>query len=136
MIPTIQFKFHLPHSCYPNCALNSQNQLVSLREIHPAEEWTIDYSTLFTGHALAGICKCGHNGCRGRILGFNQLPVIFQDYYLENDAVCQEVLGTLKVQSQFFPGLSNHRNGTAPIPPKFPPSLKIISFSTIGIRIN
>ncbi len=65
-----------------------------LREISKGEQLTIDYATLFTGGFPTFICNCGHNGCRGKVLGFNFLPVIYQDYYIKNDAVSPEVLKT------------------------------------------
>jgi len=84
----------IPHSCYPNCALNSANNLFLLRTVSPGEQLTIDYSTLYLGSgSKPGFdCSCGYNGCRGKILGFNNLPVIFQEYYLKKNAVCAEVL--------------------------------------------
>ena len=89
----------LPHSCYPNCAVNSRNQLVLLRHVPAGEALTIDYATLYSGNELLLDCRCGYNGCRGKILGFNYLPVFFQDYYLEKDAVGKEVLMALNLNS-------------------------------------
>jgi len=87
-----KFPFTFPHSCFPNCAVNSDDQLVLLREILPGEQLTIDYSTFYVGSEVALECRCSHVGCRGKILGFNFLPVIFQDYYLEKNAVSQKVM--------------------------------------------
>jgi hypothetical protein len=86
------FRAVIPHSCYPNCALNSSNVLVLLREVAPGEQLTIDYATLYSGAVQILECGCGHVGCRGKVLGFNFLPVFYQDYYLQKDAVCREVL--------------------------------------------
>ncbi len=63
-----------------------------LRELIKGEQLTIDYATLFTGGFPDFNCNCGHIGCRGKVLGFNFLPVIYQDYYIKNDAVSPEVL--------------------------------------------
>jgi hypothetical protein len=104
---TIQFP--LPHSCYPNCSLNSQNQLILLREVYPNESLTIDYATLFFELEPAYSCTCGCNGCRRKILGFNFLPVVFQDYYLQKDAVCRDVLSKWKSLSHYMETLSSHR---------------------------
>lgn len=93
------FSAILPHSCYPNCAVNSRNQLVLLRPVRAGEALTIDYATLYSGREPLLDCRCGYNGCRGKILGFSYLPVIFQDYYLEKDAVGKEVLMALNLNS-------------------------------------
>jgi hypothetical protein len=100
------FPFPIPHSCYPNCAINSVNELVLLTRITPGEPLTIDYSTLYSGPEPVLNCRCGHNGCRGKVVGFNFLPVFFQDYYLQKDAVCQDVLSALNLNSIVYMGNS------------------------------
>jgi len=98
-LPGITF----PHSCFPNCVVNSRNEIVLFKPVIPGEKLTIDYSTLYVGEEILENCKCGCNGCRGIILGFRYLPVIYQDFYLENDAVCAEVLTQINA-GYHFPG--------------------------------
>ena len=86
----------LPHSCFPSCAVNHRNELVMLRPLLPGDRLTLDYSCLFTGKNGFFDCSCGCNGCRKKILGFDFLPVNFQEYYLEYDAVPGHVLKTLQ----------------------------------------
>jgi len=93
----MDLNFTIPHSCFPNCAINGNDQLVMLRQPEASERLTIDYSTLFLGTQHSFLCNCGYNGCRGVILGFNFLPVYFQDYYLEHNAISGEVLSKLKL---------------------------------------
>jgi len=76
-------KFGITHSCYPNSGYNSNNELITIELIRPGEPISIDFSTLFVGDTTLFQCTCGHIGCRNRILGFNFLPVIIQEKYLE-----------------------------------------------------
>ncbi len=85
----------LPHSCYPNCGINLNNEIVLIRPVKYGEPLTLDYATLYVGLGPEMDCHCGFNGCRGKILGFNFLPVIFQEYYLKKNAVCREVRNCL-----------------------------------------
>lgn len=75
------------HSCYPNAAYSSKNELFIIRPLAEHEALTVDYSTLFLGSKELFRCNCGYNGCRRRILGFDQLPVIIQEKYLDLGAV-------------------------------------------------
>ena len=93
------FPFPIPHSCYPTCGVNGANQVVLIRGIEPGELLTVDYSTLFSGSEPIINCSCGHVGCRGKIRGFNFLPVLIQDFYLLNNAVCRDVLVSLNLNS-------------------------------------
>ena len=101
----------LPHSCFPSCAVNHDNELILLRPLLPDGKLTLDYSTLFTGNCSIFNCCCGCNGCRQKIRGFDTLPVIFQEYYMENDGVPGTILALLRQLPDFkrhlFPKLRN-----------------------------
>ena len=101
----------IPHSCFPNSAVNQANELVALKIIYPGVPLTIDYSTLFVGSTPAMKCTCGFNGCRRKILGFNYLPVYFQDFYLKRDAVSGIVLASLNLKIPFYVLPGEHRPG-------------------------
>ena len=94
-----QLPYPIPHSCYPNCGVNGANEVIAIKKIEPGEPLSVDYSTLFTGSESIMNCRCGHVGCRGKIRGFNFLPVLFQDFYLLNNAVCRDVLASLNLNS-------------------------------------
>jgi len=80
------------HSCYPNSGFNAQNELVLIESAGQGERISVDFSTLFTGIENVFHCKCGCNGCRNVILGFDQLPVIFQEKYLKLGVVSKKIL--------------------------------------------
>lgn len=68
------------HSCEPNCGvlvLREQQvmEIHALRRIRPGEELFTDYSTFeLEIHHMPGRCLCGSDLCRGRILGYLDLP--------------------------------------------------------------
>ena len=93
-------KSGITHSCYPNSGFNAQNELVLIEPAVPGDRITVDFSTLFTGNLFIFECKCGCNGCRNMILGFDQIPVIFQEKYLELGVV---PIGIVKhIENQAF----------------------------------
>ena len=85
-------KAGIPHSCYPNSGFNTQNELVLIEPSRQGVLITVDYSTLFIGNATNFDCNCGCNGCRNVILGFDQLPVIFQEKYLKLGVAPKNIL--------------------------------------------
>ncbi|MBL0339762.1 MAG: hypothetical protein IPP71_01910 [Bacteroidetes bacterium] len=87
------------HSCYPNCGINGDNQLIVIDRIEPGERITVDYSTLFNGNSFIFKCNCSSNGCRKLIAGFDQIPVIFQEKYLKLGVVAREILKEFKNQT-------------------------------------
>lgn len=91
-------KAGIRHSCFPNCAYSANNELVFIDEVAPGEKITIDYSTLFTGYKALFRCNCGCNGCRINILGFDQLPVYFQEKYLNLNVVPGDILKKIDIQ--------------------------------------
>lgn len=101
-------KAGIAHSCYPNSGFNAQNELVLIENANSGEPITVDFSTLFTGNGNNFNCKCGCNGCRKVILGFDQIPVIFQEKYLELGVV---PIGRIKhIENQAFLSIHRERN--------------------------
>ncbi len=80
------------HSCYPNCLVHISGKLQLFEPILPGTPLTIDYSTLFVGNEFTFHCNCGRNGCRKVILGFEQLPVFFQEKYLKYNGLPFDIL--------------------------------------------
>ena len=70
------------HSCVPNAGLRSDIFLVALRDIHPNEEITFDYSTTMSEKMGTMQCKCGEASCRGIIGDFHELPDVAKRKYL------------------------------------------------------
>jgi hypothetical protein len=77
----------IEHSCYPTLGISCTNKLFYLPSVQSHHQPTLDFSTLFMDAGLTAKCNCGFNGCRKVILGFNLLPVYFQNKYLQLDAV-------------------------------------------------
>lgn len=101
-------KAGIAHSCYPNSGFNAQNELVLIEHSAPGEPVTVDFSTLFTGSVNIFECKCGCNGCRNVILGFDQIPVIFQEKYLKLGVVSLNLLK--ESENQIFRSIQRERN--------------------------
>lgn len=87
MLPEDLINAGIVHSCYPNSGLDTNNELITISKRLPDEQITLDFSTLFLGGNELMKCQCGFNGCRGSIRGFDQLPVIFQEKYIEKRVV-------------------------------------------------
>ena len=66
------------HSCDPNCKIFGNNILKSLRDIHPGEELTYNYSTTMyeseEQEPWTMQCACGAKNCLGLIDQFYTLP--------------------------------------------------------------
>jgi hypothetical protein len=63
------FRATTNHSCEPNCRIQGFNTLVSIRDITPQEELTVDYGTVSVGNGriIIDSCQCGNKSCRGQI---------------------------------------------------------------------
>lgn len=90
-----------PHSCYPNCMVTDGINVIARRPVQKDEYFTLDYSSLISFPVREFQCRCGYNGCRGRIGCFLDLPVILQEVYLLNGWVPQAVKNHL-VKESFY----------------------------------
>jgi hypothetical protein len=73
-----------PHSCYPACVVSEGLKVTARRRIRKGESFSLDYSSLISHPVREFQCRCGYNGCRGRIGSFMDLPVKLQEVYLVN----------------------------------------------------
>ena len=75
------------HSCEPNCGVNADLELFTLREILPGEELLWDYSTSMFERHWTMRCHCGCKECRHVITDFDLLPLHLQKKYLRMNIV-------------------------------------------------
>lgn len=66
------------HSCEPNCGVNNNFELFTLRDVKAGEELCWDYSTSMLEKHWTMECKCGSNLCRQVIHDFDFLPLSLQ----------------------------------------------------------
>lgn len=68
---------YINHSCSPNCLVNDDLDVVTLRPVRSGEELTISYNTASAGESLPPWderwtfrCQCGSAGCQGLVNGW------------------------------------------------------------------
>jgi SET domain-containing protein len=72
LVPTNECMF-ANHSCDPNCEVNDDLEIVTLRPVEKSEELAYDYALcegdeeLEWNHEWDFLCKCGSSNCRGKI---------------------------------------------------------------------
>ena len=71
------------HSCEPNCGLDANLELVTLKPIIKGEEIFWDYSTSMLERHWTMPCNCGTNSCRKIITDFDLLPLSLQEHYIK-----------------------------------------------------
>ena len=77
-----EFPFYFTnHSCDPNCGVNENLELISLKKIRKGEEIFWDYSTSMLERHWTMYCDCGSEVCRKIITDFDHLPKEIQEYY-------------------------------------------------------
>lgn len=69
------------HACNPNVWLQNATTLVTMRDIEPGEELTIDYALWETDAAWAMQCCCGAVACRQWITGQDWMQPALQTRY-------------------------------------------------------
>lgn len=72
---------YINHSCEPNVGIRQQSTVVAMRNIHPGEEITVDYSMTEAGRHWHMRCSCGSTGCRSIIRSAQFLPRTLFDHY-------------------------------------------------------
>jgi len=75
------------HSCEPNCGINEQLQLITLRDVEKNEKLCWDYSTSMLERGWEMKCSCKTKSCRGTIGDFDKLPEELQQTYLDQHIV-------------------------------------------------
>lgn len=78
------FPFYLfNHSCMPNCGINANLQLVTIRDVNRGEELSWDYSTSMLERGWQLTCACRTSQCRQLITDFDPLPAPLQQHSLD-----------------------------------------------------
>lgn len=75
------------HSCNPNCGVNADLDLFTLKNIKAGEELFWDYSTSMLERHWTMQCACGKKNCRKVITDFDLLPTRIQSKYLQLNIV-------------------------------------------------
>ena len=75
------------HSCDPNCGINSNLELVAIKNINIGDEIYFDYSTSMLERRWQMNCLCNSSNCRQIIQDFDLLPADIQLKYLNLDIV-------------------------------------------------
>src|SRR5436305_9851415 len=75
------------HSCNPNCAVNGNLELFTLKNIKAGSELFWDYSTSMLERHWTLTCACGEKNCRKIITDFDLLPQKLQSKYLQLNIV-------------------------------------------------
>ena len=84
------------HSCNPNCGINSNLELISIKTICAGEELFWDYSTSMLERHWTMKCKCGSENCRKIIQDFDLLPSALQEKYIKLNIVLPFILEELR----------------------------------------
>lgn len=72
---------HLNHSCDPNVGVSGQITFVTMRDVLPGAELTIDYAMIDADPSERMQCSCGARECRTVITGNDwRLPDLRQRY--------------------------------------------------------
>jgi hypothetical protein len=69
------------HSCEPNVGMGGNILLVSMRDIAPGEELTIDYALFLGDPGFAMQCRCGTAACRAVVRGTDWMRTDLQERY-------------------------------------------------------
>jgi uncharacterized protein len=75
------------HSCNPNCAINSDLEMFSLKKIKAGDELLWDYSTSMLERHWTMQCACREKSCRKTITDFDLLPIKLQLEYMRINIV-------------------------------------------------
>jgi hypothetical protein len=84
------------HSCDPNCGINENLELITIRPVSKGEELTWDYSTSMLERHWTMKCHCGAARCRGIVKDFDRLPLSIQDEYLRKKIVLSFIVHALQ----------------------------------------
>ena len=84
------------HSCDPNCGINEDLQMVTIKPVHKGEELTWDYSTSMLERHWTMKCHCGTAVCRKEVLDFDLIPKHIQEKYLRANIVLPFIVRALE----------------------------------------
>ena len=86
------------HSCEPNCGVNVNMELFTLKNIKAGEELFWDYSTSMLERHWTMQCACGKKTCRKIVTDFDLLPQKIQSKYLRLNIVFPFIVHFLQQQ--------------------------------------
>jgi hypothetical protein len=86
---------YVNHSCDPNCGVDADQYLVTMRDVKAGEELTYDYSTTMLERHWQMHCACGSNQCRRLIQDFDLLPPELMAYYIKLGLVQPFIVASL-----------------------------------------
>lgn len=75
--------YYFNHSCDPNCGINQDLQLITIRPVAQGEELSWDYSTSMLERDWKLHCSCGSVNCRKTITDFDLLPEELRRHYTQ-----------------------------------------------------
>ena len=84
------------HSCNPNCGVNENFEMFTLKQINAGQELFWDYSTSMLERQWTMQCNCGEKNCRKIITDFDLLPHSVQEKYLQQNIVFSFIVKWLK----------------------------------------
>jgi SET domain-containing protein len=71
---------HVNHSCSPNCGMEGNRRLITIREVLMGEELTFDYAMTESSNYTM-MCNCGTSTCRHVITGNDwRIPTLIEKY--------------------------------------------------------
>lgn len=83
------------HSCEPNCGVQSDLNLITLKDIQKNEELRWDYSTTMLEHHWTMKCACHKESCRKVVADFDRLPKALQQEYIRKGIVQEFIIRLL-----------------------------------------
>ena len=90
------------HSCDPNCGINEDLQMITIKPVHKGEELTWDYSTSMLERHWTMKCHCGTSLCRKEVLDFDLIPEHIQEKYIRNRIVLPFIIDALQNSKLHF----------------------------------
>jgi hypothetical protein len=87
---------YINHSCDPNCGVNENLEVITIKKINAGEELFYDYSTTMLEKHWTMPCQCNSKKCRHNIRDFDTLLPATQQYYLKLGVVQQFIKTYLK----------------------------------------
>ena len=88
------------HCCDPNCGINEQLELITIKPVSKGEELTWDYSTSMFERHWTMKCNCGVERCRGIVEDFDRIPENTQNEYIEKKIVLPYILQALSLHRE------------------------------------
>ena len=75
------------HSCEPNCMVDDNLDVVTIKPVKKGEELTFDYATSQKSFPFRFNCRCGSLDCRGEIGDYSELSGPRKAYYLSKGVI-------------------------------------------------